>query len=126
MATEQKGRTAVDPDITIAANPHRVVVKLGGKIIADSKRALVMRARDAAPSLYIPPEDVVMSALTRTSHHTQCPYKGDASYWTVHSGGRVSENAVWSYETPFAGMAQIKGYLSFYPDRVDSIEELPA
>ena len=126
MATEQKGRTAVDPEITIAPNPHRVVVKLGGKVIADSKRVLVMRARDAAPSLYIPQEDVVMSALTRTSHHTQCPYKGDASYWTVQSGGRVSENAVWSYETPFASMAQIKGYLSFYPDRVDSIEELPA
>src|SRR5262249_54367895 len=65
-----------------------------------------------------------MSALTRTSHHTHCPYKGDATYWTIRGGERVSENAVWSYETPFASMAQIKGYLSFYPDRVDSIEEL--
>jgi uncharacterized protein (DUF427 family) len=125
MAAEHTGRTAVDPEITIAPNPRRVVVKLGGRVIADSRRALVMRARDAAPSLYIPREDVAMSSLTLTSHHTRCPYKGDASYWTIRSGDRVSENAVWSYETPFASMAQIKGYLSFYPDRVDSIEELP-
>jgi len=125
MAAEHTERTAVDPEITIAPNSRRVVVKLGGRVIADSRRALVMRARDAAPSLYIPPEDVAMSALMRTSHHSRCPYKGDASYWTIRSGNRVSENAVWSYETPFASMAQIKGYLSFYPDRVDSIEELP-
>jgi uncharacterized protein (DUF427 family) len=116
MATEKTGRTAVDPEITIAPNPHRVVVKLGGRVIADSKRALVMRARDAAPSQYIPREDVTMAALTRTAHRTHCPYKGDASYWTIRSGERVSENAVWSYETPFASMEQIKGYLSFYPD----------
>ena len=126
MAAEHTGRTAVDPEITIAPNPRRVVVKLGGRVIADSRRALVMRARDAAPSLYIPREDVAMSSLTLTSHQTRCPYKGDASYWTIRSGDRLSENAVWSYETPFASMAQIKGYLSFYPDRVDSIEELPA
>ena len=94
MAAEHAGRTAVDPEITIAPNPRRVVVKLGGRVIADSRRVLVMRARDAAPSLYIPPEDVAMSALTLTSHHTRCPYKGDASYWTIRSGDRERERSV--------------------------------
>ena len=125
MATKDTGRTAVDPEITIAPNPHRVVVKLGGKIIADSKRALVMRARDAAPSQYIPQEDVAMSALTRTPHHTHCSYKGDASYWTIRGKGREVPNGVWSYEAPYEAMAPITGHLAFYADRVDPLEERP-
>jgi uncharacterized protein (DUF427 family) len=125
MATEGKPASAVDPEITIAPSPRRVVVRLGGRVIADSTRALVMRARDTAPVLYIPREDVTMDALTRTSHRTHCPYKGDASYWTVRGGDRVSENAAWSYETPYPEMGPIEGHLAFYPDRVDAIEELP-
>jgi uncharacterized protein (DUF427 family) len=62
--------------------------------------------------------------LKATNHHTHCPYKGDASYFTIHAGGRVAENAVWSYEQPFPAMAEIKDYLAFYPDRVDAIEEI--
>ena len=125
MTTENKRPASADPEITIAPNPHRVVVRLGGQVIADSTRALVMRARDTPPDQYIPREDVDMAALTRTSHLTHCPYKGDASYWTIHSGDRVIENAVWSYESPYQRVAQIKGYLAFYTDRVDAIEEQP-
>jgi uncharacterized protein (DUF427 family) len=125
MTTENRNTTAADPEITIAPNPNRVIVRLGGQVIADSTRALVMRARGTPPDQYIPREDVDMSALTRTSHVTHCPYKGDASYWTIHSGDRVIENAVWSYESPYQRVAQIEGYLAFYKDRVDAIEEQP-
>ena len=117
---------AVNPSITIAPNPHRVVVRLGGAIIADSTRALVMRAPGTPDVQYIPREDVDMASLIRTSHATYCPYKGDASYWSIRSGSRTVENAVWSYEAPYEAMVAIKGHLAFYGDRVDAIEELPA
>jgi uncharacterized protein (DUF427 family) len=116
---------AVNPGITIEPNPNRVIVRLGGAIIADSTRALVMRAPGTADVQYIPLEDVDMSRLVRTAHTTYCQYKGHASYWSVESGPRRSENAVWSYETPYEEMAPIKGHLAFYADRVDAIEELP-
>jgi len=125
MATENRKPTAANPEIAIAPNPNRVVVRLDGRVIADSTRALVMRAPGSPPDQYIPREDVEMAALTRTSHVTHCPYKGDASYWTIRSGDRVLENAVWSYESPHPRVASIEGYLAFYADRVDVIEEPP-
>jgi uncharacterized protein (DUF427 family) len=125
MTTENRKPTAADPEITISPNPNRVIVRLGGRVIADSTRALVMRAPGTPSDQYIPREDVEMAALTRTSHVTHCPYKGDASYWTIRSGERVLENAVWSYESPYPRVAQIEGYLAFYANRVDAIEEQP-
>jgi uncharacterized protein (DUF427 family) len=120
-------RTQVaNPSITIAPNPNRVVVRVGGKIIADSTRALVMRAPGTPDVQYIPREDVDMAKLTRTTHGPYCPYKGDASYWSIQSGPGTVENAVWSYESPYDQVAPIKGHLAFYADRVDVIEELPA
>ena len=117
---------AVNPQITIAPNPHRVIVRLGGAIIADSTRALVMRAPGTPDVQYIPREDVDMASLIRTSHATYCPYKGDAAYWSIRSGPRIVENAVWSYESPYERMVAIKDHLAFYSDRVDAIEEFPA
>ena len=70
---------------------------------------------------YIPRRDVKMDALIRTEHRTYCPYKGYASYYSILAGGDRSINAVWTYETPFEAMAQIKDYVAFYPDRVDEI-----
>lgn len=115
---------AADPQITIAPNPNRVIVRLGGAIIADTTRALVMRAPGTPDQQYIPREDVDMTRLLRTELVTHCPYKGDAAYWSIRSGAQTVENAVWSYEAPHDGMAPIKGRLAFYPDRVDAIEEL--
>ena len=62
-----------------------------------------------------------MTTLTMTKHHTHCPYKGDASYFSIAAGGRSAENAVWSYEAPFPAVAEIKEYLAFYPKKVDEI-----
>jgi uncharacterized protein (DUF427 family) len=66
-----------------------------------------------------------MAALTRSEHRTHCPYKGDASYYSIPAGGERSINAVWSYETPFEAMTQIKEYLAFNPNRVDAIGSAP-
>ena len=119
------GRSAAAAGITIAPNPNRVIVRVGGAIVADTTRALVMRAPGTPDQPYIPREDVDMTRLVRTDLVTHCPYKGDAAYWSIRSGPRTVENAVWSYEAPYDEMAPIKGYLAFYPDRVDAIEERP-
>ncbi len=66
-----------------------------------------------------------MTLLVRTAHATHCPYKGDAAYFSIVVDGRPSENAVWTYESPFPAMAPIAGHLAFYPSRVDTIEERP-
>jgi len=111
-----------DHPITIEANPSRVVVRVGGEIIADTNNALTLREASYPPVQYIPRRDVDMDALTRSEDTTYCPYKGDASYYSVPIGGDRSRNAVWTYETPFEAMAQIKDFIAFYPDRVDEIK----
>jgi uncharacterized protein (DUF427 family) len=110
-----------DHPISIDANPSRVVVTVGGKVIADTRDALTLREASYPAVQYIPRRDVDMAALTRSEHTTYCPYKGDASYYSIPAGGDRSHNAVWSYETPFEAVAQIKDYVAFYSDRVDEI-----
>ena len=112
-----------DHPITITPNRKRVRVSFAGKIIADSTRALTLKEASYAPVQYIPRADADMSLLAPTTHTTHCPYKGDASYFSIEGDGRTAENAVWSYETPYPAMAEIKQYLAFYPNRVDKIEE---
>jgi uncharacterized protein (DUF427 family) len=119
-------RAAAEAGITIEPNPHRVLVRVDGQVIADSVHALVMRAPGSPDTQYIPRADVDMTRLVRTSHATHCPFKGDAAYWSIRTGARVAENAVWSYEAPYPDVQPIAGHLAFYPDRVDAIEERPA
>ncbi len=115
-----------DHPITIARNANRVRVTFAGKTIADTTRALTLRETSYRPVQYVPRADVVMSLLTPTAHASHCPYKGDASYFSISADGRTAENAVWSYERPLPAMAEIAGYLAFYPNRVDRIEESAA
>jgi uncharacterized protein (DUF427 family) len=110
-----------DHPIAIEANLSRVVVTVGGRVVADTRDALTLREAAYPAVQYIPRRDVDMAALTRSEHTTYCPYKGDASYYSIPAGGDRSLNAVWTYETPFEAMAQIKDYVAFYPDRVDEI-----
>jgi uncharacterized protein (DUF427 family) len=107
--------------ISIERNLARVVVSVAGHVIADTRNALTLREADYPPVQYIPPEDVDFSQLERTDHGTYCPYKGDCSYYSVPAGGKKSVNAVWSYDDPYPAVAQIKGHVAFYPDRVDEI-----
>ena len=110
-----------DHPISIEANRSRVTVRVGGRVIADTREALTLREASYPPVQYIPRRDVDMSALMRSSHTTYCPYKGDAAYYSIQVGGTRSINAVWTYEPPFEATAQIKEYVAFYPDRVDEI-----
>ena len=97
----------------------RVRVTLKGDVIADTRDALALKEGSYPVVYYIPRKDVKMDRLVKTSHSTHCPYKGDASYFSIKDG---PENAVWSYEQPFDEMMAIKSYLAFYPNKVDAIE----
>jgi uncharacterized protein (DUF427 family)/diadenosine tetraphosphate (Ap4A) HIT family hydrolase len=123
MATR---RPAAEAGITIEPNPSRVVVRVDGLVIADSTRALVMRAPGSPDTQYIPREDADMARLVRTAHATHCPYKGAAAYYSIQTGDRLVDNAVWTYESPYSDVSPIAGHLAFYPERVDAIEERPA
>ena len=111
--------------ITVEPSKTRVRVIAGGRVVADTRAALTLRESDYPAVLYVPRADVDMSQLERTDHQSHCPYKGDASYFSVANGGERGKNAVWTYEAPYDAVAPIKAYLAFYPDRVDAIEELP-
>jgi uncharacterized protein (DUF427 family) len=106
--------------VTRPAGKH-VQVKYNGEVIADTRSAIALEESQSSSSVlapvvyYVPREDVKMERLERTSHHTYCPFKGEASYYSLKGG---AENAVWSYETPYDEMAAIKGSLAFYPDKV--------
>jgi len=119
-------RAAAEAGITIAPNPNQVVVRVDGLVIADSTHALVMRAPGTPDVQYVPRADVDMQRLVRSENTTHCPYKGEASYWSIRTGRRVVDDAVWSYEVPYPDVAAIAGHLAFYADRVDAIEEHPA
>ena len=107
--------------VTTRPTPVRVQVKYKGEVIADSSEALEMHETHEgsviAPVVYyVPRKDVRMERLARSSHETQCPFKGTASYYSVKGG---PENAVWSYERPYDELLSIKELVSFYPDKFE-------
>lgn len=126
MADRQVLIPGPDHPITLEKSPSRVVVTVAGKVVADSTNAIVLRESTYPGVAYIPREDVDVALIERTEHTTWCPYKGDASYYSVPAGGERSNNAIWTYEAPHDAVAEIKDHVAFYPDRVDSIEERPA
>jgi uncharacterized protein (DUF427 family) len=128
MTTTTRTKKLPGPDhpITIEKNPARIVVSIAGRVIADTRDALTLREASYPGVLYIPRKDVDMALLERTDHATYCPYKGDCAYYSIPLGGARSANAVWTYEVPFAAVAEIKDHLAFYPDRIDAIEVRPA
>jgi uncharacterized protein (DUF427 family) len=113
----------LDHPITIERNTHRVVVKVAGRVVADTRDALTLREAGYPAVQYIPRQDVDMTLFERTDHVTYCPYKGDCAYYSIPVGGERSINAVWTYEAPYAAVAAIKDHVAFYPNRVDAIEE---
>jgi uncharacterized protein (DUF427 family) len=115
------------PDHPIAISPAapRVRVRFAGHTVAESANALSLREASYPGVRYIPRVDVDMTVLVRSDHKTRCPYKGDASSYSIRVNGKISQDAIWSYEQPPADVAQIAGHMAFYPNRVDTIEELP-
>ena len=112
-----------DHPITITANPKRVRVSVGGVVIADTTYALTLKEASYPAVQYVPRADAKMDLLKKTDRTTHCPYKGDASYFSILANGKPIENAVWTYEAPFPAMTEISGHLAFYPDKV-KIEEV--
>jgi uncharacterized protein (DUF427 family) len=107
-----------DHPITITPAKGRVVVRFQGEVVADTTHALELQEASYPPVLYIPRTDVKLEHYAPTAHQSHCPYKGDASYFSLKADGKTAENAVWSYETPFPAMAAITNHVAFYPDRV--------
>lgn len=113
-----------DHPITIKKNALRVKITFNGHTIADTIQALELGEATLPPVQYIPREDVDMNLLKPTAHSTHCPYKGDAGYFSITVDGLTAENAVWYYANPYPAVAQIQARVAFYPNRVDSIEEI--
>ena len=119
---------ATRPDYRVDLLPEsrRVKVVFGGVTIAESTAALRCEETGHGPVHYLPQKDVRLDLFRPTEHHTRCPYKGEASYWTIalpgsENSGRRSENAVWAYPSPYDEAIGLAGHYAFYPNRVDSI-----
>ena len=112
-----------DHPITITQNPRRVRGTAGDIVLAETSKALTLKEAKYPAVQYVPRGDARMELLKRTERVTHCPYKGDASYFSIVAGGKTLDNAIWTYETPFPAMTEISGHLAFYPDKV-KIEEV--
>ena len=116
-------RTAKIPDathpITISPTGSRVTVRVGGVTVADTKRALSLAEANYPVAQYIPLEDVDQTLLDRTTTQTYCPYKGDASYWSLKLGDKTYKDFVWAYPRPIAEIPKIENLLCFYNEKVD-------
>ena len=111
-----------DHPITVTPTEGRVVVKVAGQVVADTRAALTLQESTYPAVQYIPLADVDTSLLEPTATESYCPYKGDASYYSIPAGGEKAVDAIWEYKQPREAVAQIKEHVAFYPNRVDSIE----
>jgi uncharacterized protein (DUF427 family) len=100
-------------------SPRRIRARFGGETIVDSRRAKLLHEQNHLPIYYFPVEDVRMDMLEPTDHSTRCPFKGEASYWSVRAGGRLAENAAWSYPEPLDDAPPLAGYVAFYWAKMD-------
>ena len=107
-----------DYRVDLAVKERTAHALFGDTQIASSERPLLVSETDHDPVVYFPLEDVRLEHFTATDHHTFCPFKGEASYWTLKVGDAVAENVMWAYMDPFPEVAGLKGYAAFYGDRV--------
>ena len=99
--------------------PRRVRAVLGGQTVFDTTRAMLLHETGLLPQVYVPLDDIRAGLIQPTDHHTYCPFKGTASYWTVTAGGQVAENAIWAYPEPNDEAAWLEGYAGFYWNAMD-------
>jgi uncharacterized protein (DUF427 family) len=121
MTREDVRLPGPDHPIVIEPSTDEIVVSVGGRVVASTRDALILREASYPSVHYIPVGDVDFELLERTGHTTYCPYKGECGYYSIPSGGEKSVNAVWRYEEPYPAVAEIKDHVAFYPDRVDEI-----
>ncbi len=112
--------------VELKRDTARVRVIFAGETIADSADVITVHEGSYPPVHYLTRADVREEVLTRTDHSTHCPFKGDASYWSVTAGGKTAENAVWSYEAVFDEVPELAGRVAFYADKMDEIIADPA
>ena len=109
--------------ITIEPTAGQVTVRLGGRVVADTSRALTLSEASYRPVQYVPLSDIDPAVLEPSSRTTWCPYKGTAAYYDLRVGDRVVRDALWAYPSPHRAVAAIKDHAAFYADRVDVIEK---
>jgi uncharacterized protein (DUF427 family) len=107
-----------DHPITIETSSAHVVVKAGDSVVADSSNALTLHEANYPPVYYVPLADVDSELLESSDTTSYCPYKGEASYYSVRTGDGVVEDAIWFYDDPYDAVSEIAGHVAFYPDRV--------
>jgi len=116
-------RSHPDYEIELLPCPKRLRAMFSGATVFDTLDGVLLRETKHLPVYYIPRDDADMSLMERTQHSTHCPFKGDASYFSLRHGNRTAENAVWTYETPFDECMGIKDYLAFYWNKLDHWHE---
>jgi len=111
-----------NPDYKVDLEPagRRIRVEFNGVVIAQSDNALLLRETRHTPAYYFPIDDVRMDLMAESSHHTHCPFKGNATYWTLKVGDKELTNVMWGYKEPFPEVADVAGHTSFYWDRMDA------
>jgi len=107
--------------VDVLESTRRVKVLLGGAVLAETRRPRLLFETGRPMRCYLPKEDVRMDLLSPSGTRTRCPYKGAASYWSAEAGGKRAEDIAWSYEEPIPECPRIRGLISFYPERVDSL-----
>ena len=118
MSAREPRLPGPDHPIHIVAEPRRVRVLWGSHVVADTTQALKLTEASYPSVFYVPRTDANMDHYAKTARSSHCPYKGDASYYSLVDGDTRAENVVWSYETPYPAMREIAGHLAFYPDKV--------
>lgn len=108
-----------DHPITVEKNPARVTVRVGDQVVADTTAALELRESTYPPAQYIPLADVDPAFLKESATSTYCPFKGDASYYTLVTADGELTDVIWTYRNPYPAVAEIADHLAFYPDKVD-------
>lgn len=121
MATTEPRRQKIpgpDHPITVRPTRQRVVARVGATVVADTTAALTLQESTYPAVQYLPLADVDPALLQPSGTHTYCPYKGEASYYSLLLPEGELTDAVWTYPTPYAAVADIAGHVAFYPDRV--------
>ena len=122
------GGTPADSNYTIEAPAHRILFEpdarrlrafVGDTLVLDTRRAHLLHETGIRPVPYVPLEDLDATLLARTETTSHCPFKGDASYWSLRVGDELREDAVWGYEDPTERAPWLRGFVALYPDRVD-------
>ncbi len=122
------GRTAAETNYTIQSPPHKLLFEpdarrlrayVGDTLVLDTRRAHLLHETGIRPVPYVPLEDLDATLLKRTEKTSHCPFKGDASYWSLRVGDELREDAVWGYEAPLESAPWLQGFVALFPDRVD-------